>query len=57
MNRIKGTILIAAGVLAGMLLSGPAGTALAALSANPSSQTFYLDGQRVDLQAYDTNHL
>ena len=55
MNRIKGTILIAAGVLTGMLLSGPAGTALAALTANPSSQTFYLDGQRIDLQAYEIN--
>ncbi len=55
MNRIKGTVLIAAGVLAGMLISGPAGTALAALTANPSSQTFYLDGQRVDFQAYEIN--
>ena len=55
MNRIKGTVLIAAGVLAGMLISGPAGTALAALTANPSSQTFYLDGQRVNLQAYEIN--
>lgn len=55
MKRIKGTLLIAAGILAGMLLSGPAGTALAALTANPSSQTFYLDGQRVNLQAYEIN--
>lgn len=55
MNRIKGTVLIAAGVLAGMLISDPAGTALAALTANPSSQTFYLDGQRVNLQAYEIN--
>ena len=55
MNRIKGTVLIAAGVLAGMLLSGLTGTALAALTANPSSQTFYLDGQRIALQAYEIN--
>ena len=55
MKRIKGTLLIAAGILAGMLLSGPAGTALAALTANPSSQTFYLDGQRINLQAYEIN--
>lgn len=55
MNRIKGTILILAGVMAGMLLSGPAGTALAVLTANPSSQTFYLDGQKVGLQAYEIN--
>ena len=55
MNRIKGTVLIAAGVLAGMLLSGLTGTALAALTANPSSQTFYLDGHRIALQAYEIN--
>ena len=55
MKRIKGTLLIAAGILAGMLLSGPAGTALAALTANPSSQTFYLDGQKINLQAYEIN--
>lgn len=53
MSRIKGTVLIAAGILAGMLISGPAGTALAALTANPSSQTFYLDGQRIELTAYE----
>ena len=55
MYKIKGTVLIAAGVLAGMLLSGLTGTALAALTANPSRQIFCLDGQRVDLQAYEIN--
>jgi len=55
MNRIKGTVLIVAGVIAGMLLSGPAAQAAARLMANPSSQTFYLDGQRIDLQAYEIN--
>ena len=46
MKRIKETVLIAAGVLAGLLLSSPASSAMASLMAAPSSQTFYLDDQR-----------
>ena len=55
MNRIKGTVLIAAGVLAGLLLSSPASSAMASLMAAPSSQTFYLDDQRISLEAYEIN--
>ncbi len=49
----KGTALLAAGMLAGILVSAPAAQAAARLLANPSSQTFYLDGQRIDLTAYE----
>jgi hypothetical protein len=52
MKRIKETVLIVAGVMAGVLLSGPAASAVARLTATPSSQTFYLDGQRINLEAY-----
>ena len=55
MKRIKETVLIAAGVLAGLLLSGPTSSAMASLMATPSSQTFYLDNQRVSLEAYEIN--
>lgn len=49
----KSAILLAAGVLAGILFSAPAAQAAAQLLANPSSQTFYLDGQKIDLTAYE----
>lgn len=55
MKRIKETVLIAAGVLAELLLSGPASSAMASLMAAPSSQTFYLNNQRVNLEAYEIN--
>lgn len=55
MKRIKETVLIAAGVLAGLLLSSPASSAMASLMAAPSSQTFYLDDQRISLEAYEIN--
>ena len=55
MNRIKGIVLITAGVLAGLLLGGPAAGAMASLMAAPSSQTFYLDDQRISLEAYEIN--
>ena len=51
MSRRKEIALVAAGVLAGITVSGPAGTALAALTANPSSQQFYVNEQRVNLEA------
>lgn len=53
MSRIKGTILIIAGVLTGLLFSGPATQAMAGLMANPSTQQFYIEDRRVDLEAYE----
>jgi len=55
MNRIKGTVLIIAGIVIGLLLSSPAAQAAARLAASPSSQQFYLNGQNIHLGAYEIN--
>ena len=55
MKKMKETVLIVAGIVAGVLLSGPAASAVARLTATPSSQTFYLDDQRIQLEAYSIN--
>ena len=43
---------VLAGVLAGAALAGPASAAVVSLTATPSTQTFYVDGARADLEAY-----
>ena len=43
---------VLAGALAGAALAGPASAGVAALTAAPSTQTFYVDGKQVDLKAY-----
>ena len=43
---------VLAGALAGAALAGPASAGVAALTAAPSTQTFYVDGKQVDLEAY-----
>lgn len=53
MSRRKEIALAAAGILAGIAVSGPAAQAAASLMANPSSQRFYLDGQQITLTAYE----
>ncbi|MBD5133368.1 MAG: hypothetical protein HDT38_02675 [Clostridiales bacterium] len=40
------------GILAGLALSGPAAQAADYLTAHPTTQTFYLDGEKIDLTAY-----
>ena len=53
MNRKREAIFMGIGILAGITLSGPAAqAATAALTASPTSQTFYLNGQRVEFEAY-----
>ena len=53
MNRKKEVIIMGIGILAGLALSGPtAQAATEALTASPTSQTFYLNGQRVEFEAY-----
>ena len=52
MSRKKDMVLIAAGLLVGLALSDPAGAAVQQLTATPSSQPIYVDGERVDLNAY-----
>ena len=53
MLRRKEIALVTAGILAGITVSGPAAQAAAGLVANPSSQRFYVNEQRVNLEAYE----
>ena len=46
---------VLAGTLIGAALVGPASAEVAALTAAPSTQTFYVDGKQVDLEAYVIN--
>ena len=49
----KGTaITFAAGILAGMALCGPAVQAASGVTAKPSSQPVFVNGQRVSMTAY-----
>lgn len=54
-NRRKEIALATAGILTGIAVSGPAAQAAASLMANPSSQQFYVNEQKIDLQAYEIN--
>ena len=54
-SRRKEIALVTAGVLAGIAVSGPATQAAAGLMANPSSQRFYVNEQRIPLEAYEIN--
>lgn len=54
MKKRTGTALtFAVGVCAGLALCGPAAQAAAYLTAAPTSQTFYISGQRVQFEAYE----
>ena len=53
MSRRKDAALTAAGILLGLAISGPA--AQAGLTANPSTQTFYVQEEKVNLEAYSIN--
>ena len=53
MNRKREAIFMGIGILTGLALSGPAAqAATAVLTASPTRQTFYLNGQRVEFEAY-----
>ena len=52
MSRKREAIFMGIGVLAGLTLSGPAAQAADYLTARPSTQTFYINGQQVPLTAY-----
>ena len=52
MSRRKEMTLIAAGILTGAMLVPTAPAAAKYLTAAPSTQKFYVDGQRVNLEAY-----
>lgn len=56
MKNFKNTLMIAAGIAIGMLISVPAvNAATEHLTAVPSAQTFYMDGQQIYLEAYSIN--
>ena len=52
MNRKREAIFMGIGILAGLALSGPAAQAADYLTARPSTQTFYINGQQAPLTAY-----
>ena len=52
MSRKREAIFMGIGVLAGLALSGPAVQAADYLTARPSTQTFYINGQQTPLTAY-----
>ena len=55
-NRKKEIAALTAGLLAGSMLAGPAAQAAQTLlTASPSAQKFYVDGQQVRLEAYSIN--
>ena len=52
MSRKREAVMIGIGILAGLALSGPAAAAADYLQAIPSRQTFYVNGQKVEFEAY-----
>ena len=52
MNRKREAIFMGIGILAGLALSGTASAAVQQLTATPTTQTFYINGQQADLTAY-----
>ncbi len=56
MRRTKNALMVAVGIVIGMLISVPAVSAASEyLTAVRSTQTFYMDGQQLDLEAYSIN--
>ena len=53
MSRKRETVFMGIGILTGLALCGPASAAVQQLTAAPTSQTFYVDGQRVQFEAYE----
>ena len=51
-SRKREAIFMGIGILAGLALSGPAAQAADYLTAKPSTQTFYINGQQAPLTAY-----
>ena len=53
MRRKREAIFMGIGILAGLALNGPAAQATTeVLTASPTSQTFYVNGQKVEFEAY-----
>ena len=57
MNRKREAIIMGICIFAGITLSGPAvQAATEVLTASPTSQTFYLNGQKVEFEAYSIHN-
>ena len=52
LSRKRDALCMGIGILAGIILSGPAAQAATNLTAALSSQPIYVDGQQVELEAY-----
>ena len=52
MSRKREMIFMGMGILTGLALCGSTQAANVALTAAPTSQTFYVDGQRIQFEAY-----
>ena len=52
MSRKREAVFMGIGILAGLALSGSASAAVQQLTASPTTQTFYVDGQQVQFEAY-----
>lgn len=56
MGRRKNVLMVTAGILIGLLMAGPGVSAVETfLQAYPSTNTFYLDGQQIQMHAYVIN--
>lgn len=54
-NREKNVALVAAGIMLGATIAGPAVQAAEAVAARRSEQAIYVDGKRVEMEAYAIN--
>ena len=52
MSRKRVVVFMGIGILAGLALSGTASAAVQQLTATPTTQTFYVDGQQMWFEAY-----
>ncbi len=56
MSKKREAIFVGIGILTGLALSGPASAAVQQLTATPTNQTFYVDGQQVQFEAYSIHN-
>ena len=56
MSRKLEVVFMGIGILTGLALSGPASAAVQQLTATPTTQAFYVDGQQVQFEAYSIHN-
>ena len=56
MNRKREAVFMGIGILAGLILSGPAAQAATSITATLSTQPIYVDGQQVQFEAYSIHN-